>query len=143
MGIQATFGTRGRTNNANSIDANGEMKKAQYWLNFGYVADTIVEGEDEPRFVSLPVGIPLDTMERLNTRSSNQMFAQFQAARNNLLDEILANCKTLEPGNSLVLPLAGEGGLAVQIRRVNAEQTQPSIGNDNPFARSLEFHAAA
>jgi hypothetical protein len=126
----ATFGNR----NAQRGAANGnrqDLPKAQFWLNFGYMAG---EGDNE-KFVSLPTGIPLDTMERVSVRSSNQEFAMYQAARNALLDQLLEAAAKLEPGDDYVIN--ADGGLAIQIRRVNAEQAAPSTGSDNPFARKL------
>lgn len=133
--FNGTFGARARNNNR---PAANDLPKAQFWMNFGYLAG---EGE-EAKFVSLPVGIPLDTMERLSTRSSNRDFAMFQAARNDLLEQILEQANRLEPGDDFILPLAGESGLAVQIRRVNEEQQAPKTDESNPFARPKLFAAA-
>ena len=91
----------------------------------------------EQRFVSLPVGIPLDTMEPLPTNSRNADFAAFQAARNNLHDQFMAVAAKLQPGEEKIIGL-GDSGLALQIRRVNEEAAPIAAGN-NPFVAALSF----
>ncbi|MFP3681450.1 hypothetical protein SB725_30690, partial [Pseudomonas sp. SIMBA_041] len=81
--FELQFGNKGNNGKKN---VGTEAPKAQFWLNIGFVAEGTAkpeEGKDDV-FVSLPVGIPLDTMERLKTNSSNEEFAQLQAARNDL-----------------------------------------------------------
>jgi hypothetical protein len=127
-----TFGAR----SAAATAPKNERPKAQFWLNFGYLTPAGVEGEDD-RFVSLPMGIPLDTMEKLSTKSSNADFAQFQAARNDLLDQIIEAASVLEPGQDYVI--AADGGLAVQVRRVSEEAAAPPVDATNRYARPKLF----
>ena len=129
-----TFGDRTARNNAGA----SAQPKAQYWLNFGYYTD---EGTENERFVSLPQGIPLDTIEPLKTTSSNQDFNMFQAARNDLLDQFISLCADLEPGASHVIRT--EGAMAIQIRRVSAEVAAPKVDDSNPYARPSLFAVAA
>lgn len=103
--------------------------KSQYWLNIGY--DSGVAGEDgKTKFVSLPVGIPLDGQERLPTNSRNAEFAAFQAARNNLMEQIEAAAKNLAPGEEKML------NLQIQLRRINDDSAEMPV-DQNPFARNL------
>lgn len=111
---------------------------AQFWLNFGYIVN---EGTPEERFVSLPMGIPLDTMDKVSTRSSNAEYGQFQAARNDLLDQFIGLCSDLGPGDAHLIRT--EGDLAIQIRRVDAEKVEPVADESNPFARPKLFNIAA
>lgn len=104
-----------------------EKPAAQVWLNVGYLAD---KGTDAQRFVSLPMGIPLDTMDKLSTRSSNQEFSQFQSDRNDVLDQVLEFAKLLGPGEDYVFET--DTGFAIQIRRVNAEQTMSPATTHRP-----------
>ena len=126
-----TFGSK---NNTAAASSNNERPKAQLWLNVGYLSDAL-DDNGERRFVSLPTGIPLDTQERLDTRSRNRDFAQFQAARNDLLDQILSQGEKLAPGESVVLET--EVGLAIQIRRINEELAEANAGEGNAFAKKL------
>lgn len=138
MGIvdfNKTFGT-GSKNVASSGNTD-ERPKAQYWLNLGYsvpVTGTDEAGAEvtENRFVSLPVGIPLDTMERIDVKSSNQGFAAFQSARNDLLDQIMSAAEQLAPGEAKTLKLE------IELRRVAGPRE--AIKNDeNPFVMKLEL----
>jgi hypothetical protein len=123
-----TFGARAA---GNKPAQQADRPKSQYWLNLGYTSD--VEDEDgSMRFVSLPIGIPLDNQERLPTNSRNQEFAAFQSARNDLLDQIQEVAKSLEPGEYRTL------NLEIQLRRVNDDA--PEISADaNPFTKKLDL----
>ena len=100
---------------ASKGNGNTDRPKSRFWLNVGYSSG--VKGEDGmERFVSLPSGIPLDGhQERLSTNTRNTDYAAFQAARNELLDEILVVAEKLEPGEEKLL------NLQIQLRRVNDE----------------------
>lgn len=126
-GVRSTTGQRQRPN---------DLPKAKVWLNVGYVAEG-VEEDGSDRFVSLPMGIPLDNMEKLPTSSRNQSYAQFQAARNDLLDQLLEAAQSLAPGEDMVVGIGV--GLAIQIRRVGDDRPEPATDNTNPFARQLMF----
>ena len=94
---------------------------AKLWLNVGYDANG--------RFVNLPVGIPVDTMELLPIRGQNEEWAQFQSARNGLLKAIQEAGDNLEPGAEV------EVKLVVKLRKVNEELEVSK--EDNPFAANL------
>ena len=113
-----------------------ERPKSQFWLNIGYETD-VVDDNGENRFVSLATGIPLDNMERLQTNSRNREFAAFQAARNDLYDQIMDVAKSLEAGESKIIATA-ENGLAIQIRRINEESVEVPA-DQNKFGRRLYF----
>lgn len=111
-----------------------DRPKAQYWLNVGM--DSPVQTEDGSMdFISLPVGIALDTMQELPVKSSNQIFNQFQAARNDLLKQLIEIGATLQPGES------AEIALKVQLRRV-AEAPAVPDASSNPFAVKLVEQSA-
>lgn len=107
-----------------------DLPKAEFWLNLGYTADGIVEGEETPRFVSLPIGIPLDTQELLPTNSRNKVWGAFNAARNDLHEQLMAVAKQLEPGQERLV------NLQIQLRRVNEEAPDASAEN-NEFVKQL------
>lgn len=134
--IQRTFGAFANQNTAPAAGSKEQKPKAQFWLNVGYDSGIPDENGDN-KFVSLPVGIPLDGMELLSTNSRNKDFAAFQAARNDLYEQIMEVCKSLEPGESRILG-DSNGGLQVQIRRVNDESAAPDMAT-NQFAKKLQF----
>lgn len=106
-----------------------DKPKANFWLNIGLEKD--VNGEKI--FLALPVGIPLDTQERLKETSSNKEFAQLQAARNHLLEQLIKfSGKELKPGEDTLIDLQ------VQIRRVR-DHEDVSTGSDNPYAIQLDL----
>lgn len=113
---------------------SSDRAKAQFWVNIGYVSDT-VDSEGKHRFVSLPLGIPLDTQERLATNSRNTEFAEFQASRNDLLDQLMAAAEPLAPGEDRIIAF-GDSGLSLQIRRVNDELADVAP-ESNRFGKKL------
>jgi hypothetical protein len=130
-----TFGSRfGITDQSNTGNGWQDMPKANVWLNIG-----VTTGDETYPFVSLPMGIPLDTMSELPVRG-NAEFRQFTAARNDLLAQLKAAANALEPGSDMIIEL--DGGLAIQIRRVAEEQAAPAP-EENRFAVNLGFRPAA
>ena len=127
MGI-LDFDSAAKTNNtaASGTGRNGRTQAqdrpaAKLWLNLGYDANG--------RFVNLPVGIPVDTMELLPIRGQNEEWAQFQSARNQLLKAIQEAGDNLEPGAEV------EVKLTVKLRKVNEEIEVKA--EDNEFATDL------
>lgn len=115
--------------------AKQDRPKAEYWLNVGYDSG-VLDDNGESRFVSLAQGIPLDTIERLSTNGRNKEFAAFQAARNDLLDQVMSVAQQLEPGQSVVIDT--ETSLQIQIRRVSEDAAEIPV-SENQFARQLKL----
>ena len=123
MGI-LDFETAAKSNNtgrSSGRQAPADRPAAKLWLNVGYDANG--------RFVNLPVGIPVDTMELLPIRGQNEEWAQFQSARNQLLKAIQEAGDNLEPGAEV------EVKLTVKLRKVNEEIEVKA--EDNEFATDL------
>lgn len=111
-----------------------DRAKAKLWLNLGYESNVIEEDTGKKRFVALPLGIPVDTQEKLPVNSRNADFANFQSARNALLDQIIAVGNALKPGESRLV------NLTVQLRRVGEEITDNSApADENPFVVKLDL----
>lgn len=109
-----------------------EQARAQFWLNLGYTSD-VKDEQGVNKFVSLPLGIPLDTQEHVSTSSKNQDFAKFQSARNGLFDQVMAVAAGLKPGESRIIKLE------VQLRRVSADTVADIPAETNQFARVVEL----
>ncbi len=108
--------------------------KAQIWMNLGYEIEVpATDGTMETRFINLPMGLPLDTMEEVATTSTNEVFAAMQIAKNDLLKQLLAAAADLPAGGERIV------NLQVQMRRVNdaAANVQLSDPAINPFLRKL------
>ena len=112
----------------NAAPAAPAKPKATIWLNAGYTTTVVVDGVQEERFVNLPMGMPVDTMELLPTNSRNAEFAHFRMAQNDLLKQIMDLGKSLAPGEAKTI------NLELQLRRVN-EDVAPVPNGENPFAR--------
>lgn len=122
---------------AKTAAATGTARpKAQIWMNLGYeIQVPATDGTMETRFINLPMGLPLDTMEEVATTSTNEVFAAMQIAKNDLLKQLLAAAADLTPGGERIV------NLQVQMRRVNdaaanVQLTDPAV---NPFLRKIEL----
>ena len=108
--------------------------KAQIWMNLGYeIQVPNNEGGMETRFINLPMGLPLDTMEEVATTSSNEVFAAMQIAKNDLLKQLLAAAADLPAGGERIV------NLQVQMRRVNDVAANVTLSDPavNPFLRKI------
>ena len=130
--FQAAFGSK-------KTEVKEDKPKTQLWLNIGYIAKVKDQdtGEEIDKFVSLPLGLPVDTQERLKTNSSNEVWGMFQSARNDLLDQLIELGKTLKPGEEKILTM-GDNGLGIQMRRIMEEQA-PVKPDANAFGKKLAF----
>jgi hypothetical protein len=105
------------------VQANGQRqadpnrKQAKLWLNIGF--------HNGDKFVNLPVGIPLDTMEFIELKGQNQEWIDFQDDRNILLEALQTKGASLEPGTAEDIP-----GLIVQVRRVGEAQPSAAQATD-------------
>lgn len=111
------------------VKAKEDRPKAQFWLNLGYTVEVETTAGAEERFISLPLGIPLDTQEPEKTNSKNKEWAMIQAARNALLEELKEYAQHLQAGEEQIIQLQ------VQLRRVNDEAEIPE--GENPFIRKV------
>jgi hypothetical protein len=116
---------------------NAQRPTATLWLNIGYeIAVPVSDGTTtttENRFINLPMGIALDTMEEVKTTSSNETFAALQIAKNDLLKQLLQAGADLQPGQERIV------NLQVQLRKVNDPAANAGLSdpNVNPFLRKL------
>ena len=108
---------------------------ATLWVNIGYSTPGVVDpatgvvGPDT--FVSLPFGIPMDTMEHVKVNGDSE-FAKLQAAKNKLLMDLIAVGTPMAGGTTLTLKLQ------VQMRKV-ADAVAQTAAVDNPFARTTDL----
>lgn len=119
-------------NNNNNTQGKPEFKKSTLWINVGYYEYLTNEetGEEEQVFVSLPVGIPLDSMKPAMS-VSNKRLAQIRDAQNKLLDAIQQyGLQNLEPGESKALP-----NFSIEIRKVAGEAHIEE--GENPLTANL------
>lgn len=118
----ALFNAQNQNNNDSS-----EQKKSVFWVNVGY--KTGVEREDGSEIiVTLPFGIPLDSMQYVQTNSRNTEWSELQQARNSLLDDLRKAASELAPGEEKELTLC------VTLRRATEAVSEVAAGN-NKFAR--------
>lgn len=132
INFERTFGKPSAPAAGNSKVGKDDRPKAKFWINVGYDSGVPDEVNGGTKFVSLPVGIPLDNQERLPTNMRNQEHAAFQSARNSLMDQIIAAAEQLAPGEERLLDLQ------IQLRRVN-DETAEIPADQNQFLKALKF----
>jgi hypothetical protein len=146
----ATLGQQGNSTVAGAAapsTSKRDLPQANIWLNFGYtvmLTSRDAEGNEatEERFVAIPVGIPLDTMEPIQIKTRSAEFAQFQAAQNDLLAQLKELGTQLQPGEARIVALDPNTGLSVQMRRINGPVEAPAADANNPFVAKLNLAAA-
>lgn len=121
----------------NNSAAKADRPQAKFWLNIGYSmeVEAVENGKvvgKENRFISLPVGIPLDTMEPVSTKSNSEDYRNLQSARNSLHDQIMAAVANLPAGESKIL------NLQVEVRRVK-EEVAPTPAAKNVYVVKLDL----
>ena len=93
-----------------------DRPETKVWMNVGVmVGDT---------FVSLPIGVGIDTMQAADERTNSAEYSQLVQARNALLKKLQSFSEDLKPGEE-----ANVDGLLVQIRRVNDKQAPDASKN--------------
>ena len=110
------------SNQTRNNNTRSDRPKAKLWVNVGY--------HHNGKFVNLPLGMPIDTMEPEKVRGSNEDWLKLTAARNALLEALKAHGFNLEPGQEVEIP-----NLTIMLRRVN-EQTEIAAEN-NKYAVDL------
>lgn len=112
--------------------AHSEKKKAKYWVNIGYATQGMNSqtNEMEEVFISLPFGIPLDTMSLADLKGGdfNRRLAR---SKNALLQTFLDKAESLEAGEEQILDMGAK--LQVRIRRVTEETEQSAGDTFQPF----------
>lgn len=102
---------------------------AQIWINVGY---TVELPDGTKKFVSFPLGIPLDQCQPVKTNSSNVDWSLFQQARNELLEQAIAFGYSLPAGEAAPIDLE------VQIRHVSTEAEMILLpAQANPYTRKF------
>lgn len=115
-----------------AVEAPTKKPSSQIWLNIGFnVQGVDADGKPTSTFVSLPVGLPLDSMEPMSAKGKNPDWLALVAGKNALLAHVKGATTALEPGAGIVLE-----GLTVQAYRRN-EESVPTGSNENPLVTGL------
>lgn len=103
---------------------------AKLWLNVGF--PSVNPATNEPMFVTLPMGIPLDQIEVRDVTGNNEAWRELQTAKNELLEMLQAFVQGMEPGTEEIID-----DLQVQVRRA-AEATENEANPEvNPHLSAL------
>lgn len=135
------FAGLGRNLSQDNGPANGQTRQredAKFWLNIGYQASvTNEQQEEEPVFVSLARGIPIDQIELFDvTKQRTPNMAVLRQAQNDLHGMFMTEANKLEPGQSKLLIIDETTGLAVELKRVKGPQEIPT---ENALSRQIKF----
>ncbi|ESX17539.1 hypothetical protein X766_16010 [Mesorhizobium sp. LSJC255A00] len=112
---------------AGLTSVTNDRPKAKLWLNTGYV----IAGSD--KFINLPVGLPIDTMEPAPVGGQNEDWLKQRQAQNEFLKSLQAAGADMAPGEErdIIRQDMGNGiTLVVRLRRVNEERAVPLATNE-------------
>ena len=115
---------------AGNTTAKEEKQQAMVYLNVGItIPMPNAEGEVVDTFVSLPFGLPLDTMSKMVAKGSNPSWNSLVEMKNSLLEALVTLGNAQEPGSGKMLPK-----LEIQIYH-RKEASEPAA----PTANSMEL----
>lgn len=120
---------------AGNTSAKEEKQQAMVYLNVGITIPMAnAEGEVVDTFVSLPFGLPLDTMTKMVARGNNAHWNAMVDLKNGLLEALTTLGNAQEAGTGKVLPK-----LEVQIfhRKEASEPAAPSANSMELILKAL------
>lgn len=107
--------------------SNEPRPQAEFFINVGVPITRTIERDgqmvEEEILLSLPFGLPLDTMNELVIRGNNEQWNADAAARNELLKALVKMGEGLDAGTGKMLPK-----LAVQLYR-RKDQVEAAADN--------------
>ncbi len=130
-GYQGHFGGGNTDQRPAGGQSRRDLPQATIWVNVGYTLEGAgKDGED--LFISLPVGLPIDTMQPVSESSNNADYANMQQARNALLAQLIEASNAFEAGEERLLP-----GLQIQMRRVKNKEVGDVAAN--PLVKPIDL----
>jgi hypothetical protein len=121
MAVLDTANRIGGNGRSSTTTANGDKPKTRLWLNIGYEANG--------KKVTLPLGLPVDTMEPAKVSGQSEDWVKLRTAQNDLLKALIAKGAAMAPGEEQAV------NLTIWMRRVNDELI---VGEgDNEYAVDL------
>lgn len=122
LNFDSNNNTPARRTPFSNLNNPSDRPKAKVWLNIGY--------EKAGKFINLPIGMPLDTMEPAKVSGQNEEWIKIQTARNALLEALQALGANLKPGEEIDV-----SNLTIKIRHVAEErEVKPE---ENEFSMDL------
>ena len=122
---------------AGNTTAKEEKQQAMVYLNVGItIPMPNAEGEVVDTFVSLPFGLPLDTMTKMVARGNNAHWNAMVDLKNGLLEALTTLGNAQEAGTGKVLPK-----LEVQIFH-RKEASEPAASSANSMELILKALSA-
>lgn len=120
MGIMDfTAQSNRNSNRSNQGTNNADRPASQIWLNVGYEANG--------KFISLPLGMAIDTMREATISGQNEDFIKQRTAQNDLLKMLQKAGASFVPGQEETLTLV------VKLRRVNETLEISKADNEYGF----------
>ena len=95
------------SNSKKNITANDERVSAKVWLNIGFVSE-FKDEDGKNVFISLPKGIPLDTMADIKVGNKDSDYNNILQTKNDLKAMLLKAAESMQPGERQVINLQVE-----------------------------------
>lgn len=81
-----------------------EKKTPQIYINIGFYSNQLKDSEGNPLFISLPYGLPLDTMNDIKVGSGKSSFTELCRMKNSFKKELLKKLESVPEGTAIELP---------------------------------------
>lgn len=122
-----------------ATEARTERPQAKVWINIGVtIGVPQADGTVVDTFVSIPAGIPLDTMEPMVGRGNSADYAALVQAKNWVLSQLQTAAEDIKAGEDQLVE-----GLEVRIRRAGVAQAPAEGENAILTALAAKFKLVA
>ena len=85
-------------------DTVSERKTPQIYINIGFYSNQLKDNDGNPLFISLPYGLPLDTMNDIKVGSGKSSFTELCRMKNSFKKELLKKLESVPEGTAIELP---------------------------------------
>jgi len=103
--------------------ATQDRTPATLWLNIGADFELVRDGQTVTEFISMPVGIPLDTTEHMVAKGKSPEWHQMVACKNAILDAVLGEANSCKAGEGKFL-----SGLKMQVyKKADQSEIEPTV----------------
>lgn len=100
-----------------------ERKTPQIYINIGFYSNQLKDNEGNPLFISLPYGLPLDTMSDIKVGNGKSSFTELCRMKNSFKKELLKKLESVPEGTAIELPFT------IQVFKAAKNNEQPEVNS--------------
>ena len=86
------------------VNTTSDRKQPTIYINIGFYSEVLKDNEGNSLFVSLPYGLPLDTMADIKVGNGKSTYAQLCELKNKFKQQLLHKLEKVPAGTAVELP---------------------------------------